>query len=613
MLKKEIINVIKQTSYFLLAVLILPEILLITTIVNDVSYFQLFFPLLQSGLLFWALFMGISLFSSEHGQRGMEYLLSLPYTRLQLISLKILPRAFVVLTLYFVCWLLYAKGGGNAAALPHFSFTILYFSLFCIALSYSASSDNFLVLFVFAVFSLIAYLGLLSGIFWTTLQTKGYIFYELEIMPFFTEGLDLFWEKLIVPVSLGILLPLLIALFFSFKKFDVRPVKAYNKRFLKVFIPLFIVGLICGFVYAHQTLDIGYTEYYLTEDLQVIESNPYSGVIIYDGQRAHRIDVDASYFWPSWEDGGFIYYRDSSKFCRLNTHECTSEILYEAPLGMRIDWRIWGYEKMVAFLERKRDYTDIHFVLMDLGSRDVKKIPLTGTSLSEYSNLFIFGADKVEDRQYWLMYPQGRSEELPIYRLWEDGRIDIVGTSRKLPCYINRSLFSYAENEIVISKYDEGKYEAFRSIPNEEGLYFGWYVHYRRKLTNSPVKEVYGRKVYGTSDNKEAGRNYYAKYARLDLDNLAIDELEDSKGYLAFYSPNTDSFYALEMDDTEGLAKLYEVDDGTLKLLKTFEDVDPRYGLNDLDVSDGGILVKKGKKMKVYAWPDLKEKKIKKL
>jgi hypothetical protein len=613
MLKKEIINVLKQTSYFLLAVLILPGILLVTTIVNDVSYFQLFFPLLQYGLLFWALFMGISLFSSEQGQRGMEYLLSLPYTRLRLIGLKILPRAFVVLALYFACWLLYAEGGGNAAALPHFSFTILYFALFCIALSYSASSDNFLVLFVFALFSLVAYLGLLSGIFWTSLQTKGYIIYELEIMPFFTEGLDLFWEKLIVPVSLGILLPLLIALIFSFKKFDVRPLKAYNKRFLIVFIPLFIVGLIGGFIYAHQTLDIGYTEYYLTEDLQVIESNPYSGVKIYDGQRAYRVDSDVDYFWPSWEDGGFVYYRDESKLCRLNTHEHKTEILYVTPPGKRFYWRIWGYEQTVVFLESERNYTDTQLVLLDLDERNAKKIPLTGESLGKYSNWTIIGADNADGRQYWLMYPSGRAEEKPIFQVWEDGRIDIVGASRKWPCYINRSLVSYAENEIIVSKYKEGEFESLRSIPNEEDLSFGWYVYYLRKLTNSPVKEVYGQKVYRASDNKNAGRAYEVKYAMLDLDNFEIEELTDFTGSLAFYSPNTDSFYALEMDETAREVKLYEVDEGTPKLLKTFEDMESRYSINDVDVSSGGILVRKGKKIKVYAWPDLKEIKFKKL
>lgn len=613
MLKKEINNVIKQTSYFLLVVLTLPGILLVTTIVRDQSYFQLFFPILQFGLLFWALFMGISLFSSEQGQRGMEYLLSLPYTRLHLIGLKILPRAVVVLALYFVCLLLYTKGGGNAAALPHFSFTILYFALFCIALSYSASSDNFLVLFIFVVFSLFAYLSILSGIFWATLRAKGYIFYEFEIMPFFSEGLDLFLENLIIPVSLGILLPFLIALFFSFKKFDVRPVKTYNSRFLKVFLPIFIAGLIGGFVFSHQTLNIGHTKYYLTQDLLIVESNSYSGVKIYDGHGVHRVDMDVYYYWPSWEENGFVYFRDGSRFSRVNTREHTSEILYEAPRGKRIHWRTWGHEQTMVFLERKSDYTDFQFVFMDLDTRDVKKIPLTGESLSEYSNWTIFGADKVEGRRYWLMYPQGMWEDKPIYQLWEDGQIDSIGTSQKWPCYINRTLFSYAENEIIVSKYKEGRFEILRSIPNGEDLHFGWYVHYQRNLTNSPVKEIYGRKVYRPSDNKNAGQTYLAKYGRLDIDNFEIEELAGLEDYLAFHSPNSNLFYALEWDDSAHEVKLYEVKKGTLEVLKTFKDVDPRYGSSDVDISKSGILVRRGKKIKVYAWPDLKEIKFKKL
>ena len=125
MLKKEITDVLKQTFYFLVAVLILPGILIVTAMVRDVSYFQIFFPLFQFGLLFWALFMGISLFSTERGQRGMEYLLSLPYSRLRLIGLKILPRATVVLALYSVCWLLYTQGGEKSAAIHSFSFTLL--------------------------------------------------------------------------------------------------------------------------------------------------------------------------------------------------------------------------------------------------------------------------------------------------------------------------------------------------------------------------------------------------------------------------------------------------------------------------------------------------------
>ena len=612
MLKKEIISVLKQTFYFLIMAFTAPAIL-IATIIRDGSYFQVFFPLLQYGLLFWALFMGISLFSSEQGQRGMEYLLSLPYSRFQLIGIKILPRAVVVLALYLFCWLLYTNGGGNAAVLPHFSFTILYFAVFCIALSYSASSDNFLVLFVFTMFSMIAYLGILSGIFWTTLQAKGYIFYEFEIMPFFSEGLDSFLANLVVPVSLGILLPFLIALFFSFKKFDVRPVKSYNKRFLKVFVPVFIVGLIGSFVFSHQTLDIGYTDYHLTENLQVVESNSYSGVKIYDGEGVHRVNTDVNYYWPSWEENGYVYYRDGRRLARLNTQEHTTEMLYEAPRGKWIHWRIWGYEQTMVFLERERDYTDFQFVYMDLATRDLKKIPLSEESLSEYSDWSIFGADKFEGRRYWLMYPGGRREDKPIYQLWEDGQINSIGISQKWPCYINRTLLSYGENVIKVTKCKEGRFEVFRSIPNKEDLLFGWYLHYQRKLTNAPVKEIYGRKVYRPLKGENAGRNYLAKYARLNLDNYEIEEMPGLEEYLAFYSSNSDLSYALEWDDSAHEVKLYEVNEGTLELKKTFKDVNPVYGLNDVDIAESGILVKRGKKIKVFAWPDLKEIKFKKL
>jgi hypothetical protein len=606
MLKKEIINVTKQTLYFLIMVFTAPG-LLIVTIIRDASYFQVFFPLLQYGLLFWALFMGISLFSSEQDQHGMEYLLSLPYTRLHLIGLKILPRAVVVLALYLFCWFLYANGGGNAAVLPHFSFTILYFAVFCIALSYSASSDNFLVLFVFTMFSMIAYLGILSGIFWTTLQANGYIFYEFEIMPFFTEGLDSFLENLIVPVSIGILLPFLIALFFAFKKFDVRPVKTYNMRFLKIFIPLFILGLIGGFVFSHQTLDIGYTNHYLTQDLQVVEYNEYSGVKIYDGQGVHRVNTDVNYYWPSWEEHGFLYYRDGSRLGRLNLGESISEILYEVPRGKRILWRIWGYEETMVFLERKSDDTDIQFVLFDLESREVKKIPLIGDSFEEYSDWIIFGADEDEGKRYWLMHPGGIRDNKPIYLLRENGQITSIGMTQKWPCYINRTLLSYAENEIIVSKLRKGKLEAIQRIPNMDDLHFGWYLHYQRKLTNSPVNEIYGRKVYRPLKGENAGRNYDAKYARLDLENFEIEEMAEIKSYLAFYAPDTDSFYALEWDELAHEVNLYEVNKGVLELLNTFENVDPEYGMSDVDISKGGILVRRRKKIKVYAWPDLKE------
>ena len=615
MLKKEITDVLKQTFYFLLALLILPGILLVTAIVRDVSYFQIFFPLFQFGLLFWALFMGISLFSTERGQRGMEYLLSLPYSRLRLIGLKILPRATVVLALYFVFLLLYTQGGELEAAFPSFYFTILYFALFCIALSLSASSNNFLVLFVFSLFSLFVFFGLLFGVFWAAVQARGSIYYEFELGPLFSDSLNL-----IVPVALGLLLPFLISLFLSFKKFDLRPAKNYNKRFFRVFAPVFILCLIGCFVFAHQTLDIGRTNYYLTQNLQVIESNFYSGVKIYDEQKTHRVAFDGGYYLrPLWEENVFLYFRDgNNRIGRLNTREHTTEILYEAPPGKWIDWRNWGYERTMAFLERNRDYSDKRLVLLDTDSGDVKKIPLTGESftgelIKEYYNWYIFGADEANGIRFWLMCPRVVSEERPIYQLWEDGRIDSVGTSRKWPCYLNRTLFSYTKNEIIVSEHEKGLFEALRSIPNEEDFHFGWYVYSWRKLTNSPVHEIYGQRIDIHSENKNTKRTYSTKYARLNLENFKIEEVDDVKGDLSFYSPESNVFYAIEENDAAQEANLFELIEGTLKHMKTFKDVDPATGLKILDFTNNGLLIKERKRIKIYSLSDLKEIKFKKL
>lgn len=88
--------------------------------------------------------------------------------------------------------------------------------------------------------------------------------------------------------------------------------------------------------------------------------------------------------------------------------------------------------------------------------------------------------------------------------------------------------------------------------------------------------------------------------------------LEDYRVF-SFYSPNPDSAYALEWDDLAHEEKLYGLNKGTLELLKTFNDVDPRYGLNDVEISKGGLLIRRKNKIKVYAWSDLKEIKFKKL
>ena len=89
MLKKEISETLKQSVFFIAAALLIPGICLI--FINQ-TYLEIFFPCFQFGLFFWALLMGNFIFSLDRGQRGIEYLLSLPFSRLQIIGMKVLPR-----------------------------------------------------------------------------------------------------------------------------------------------------------------------------------------------------------------------------------------------------------------------------------------------------------------------------------------------------------------------------------------------------------------------------------------------------------------------------------------------------------------------------------------
>jgi hypothetical protein len=617
MLRKESIEVIKQSLFFILGALLLPGFLLITTIVRNQSYFQVFFPIFQVGLIFWAMFLGVSLFSSDRGQRGMEYLLSLPFSRLQLVGLKIVPRSVAVLFFYVLFLILYLRGGINAMALSLISFTVIYFSLFLIALSLSSSSDNFIVLSITSLLSLCAYLGLIYLIFWTAIKAKGFIYFELKIRPFFVEQkIESIFIKLLVPIAIGILLPSILSFVLSFRKFDMRPSRIYNKRYFKFFAPFFILGLIASFIFAYQGIDLGYSSYYLTQDYKLIEHNTYSSIKIYDNDKVYKIksQFDFYFYGPDLEDNEYVYSTSyGDKIIRLSTSKLKMEVFYEAPRGSWLGWRgIYKYEQTIAFIERierkKNRYSETQLVLIDEPSRKITRIPFDREPLINYTSPIIFGADRVGDKTFWLLC-DFRAKEHPIIKIWEDGKVEVIGESEKWPCYINRMLITSTGKEIIISKEKEGKFEPVRKIPNTEGFIF-WRGGYGEEiLDNIPLKEIYGRKIIPSSDQK-GKRQYTTKYVGLNLENYELEEVKDFKGDLLHFYPA--DYFAFELDEVTPKARFYELKEGKMNFIKELTNFDLK-SYENFGLFKAGVVLKKGKKVRVYAFPDLKELKFKKL
>ncbi len=607
MLQKEISDVLKQIAFFTAAVLLLPAVLIISKIIPDQSYFSVFFPLFQFGLIFWAFFMGSSLFSLERGQRGMEYLLSLPYSRLQLICFKILPRIIAVMIFFVAFWILYNSGGEDLAALPSVPFTFTYFSLFLISLSLSANSQNFLVLFVSSLFSLFICFELLSLVIFIAIRIKRIPYYRLNYRYFFTGGMDPYLTGFILLAAIVLLLPFLVSFVLSFKKFDIRPAKVYNKRYFKFFTPILTFCFIISVVFAYQGIDIGYKQYYLNRDLKLIESHLYSGTKVYEHNQVHKIKGDFDFSWPSLVDNEYVYQiahnkttRSYNKIIRLNTSDYTAEVLYEGPSERNIAWRLQKYDQTIAFVERKRkkDFHDIQLVLVDEASKEVTRIPLEYKLLEKSYYPIIIWTDKTEGKRFWLISTE-KNWKNQILRTWEDGRIENLGESQKAPCYVNHMLITYTEEDVIISMQKEGRFKTIQKIPNSQGFRFGT-GYWRADLNDITLKEIFGWK---------RGPKHPI-YAKLNLESFEIEEIGDTKGHLHYFS--LDEYYFIEIDHVASEVKVYEYKEGKQNLLKTFS-FDTTDKRNRFRPCKGGIVFREGKKVRVYAFPDLKEIKFKKL
>jgi len=560
------------------------------------------------------MFMGVSLFSSDRGQRGMEYLLSLPFSRLQLAGLKTFPRTMAVLFFYIVFLILYLRGGINAMALSFLSFTVIYFSLFLIALSLSASSENFIVLSIVSLFFLCVYLGVIYLIFWTAIKAKGYIYFQLKIRPFFVEQeIESIFITLLVPVIILLLLPSVLSFILSFKKFDVRPSRIYNKRYFKFIAPLFILGLIASFLFAYQGIDLGYSSYYLTHNHKLLEHNTYSNIKIYDNGKVYKIRGQLDFSEPSLEENGYVYatsYWD--KIIRLSTSTLKMEIFYEAPRGSWFGWGIYKFEQTIALIEhiekKKNRYAETQLVIIDEASRKITRIPFDHEPLINYYNPIIFGADRMGEKMFWLMCAF-RAKEHPIVKIWEDGKVEIIGESESRPCYVNQMLITTTEKEIIISKEKEGKFMPMRRIPSIERFIF-WKGGYREEcLNNIPLKEIYGRKII-RSTNQKGPRQYTTRYVRLNLEKFELEEMKDFKGMLLYFYPA--DYYAYELDEATPKARFYELKEGKLNFIKELTAFDLK-SYDNIEIFKAGVVLKKGRKIRVYAFPNLRELKFKKL
>ncbi len=605
MFGKEWCELCKQGLFLTAAAVLIPVFIVLARLAP--TYGDAFFPLLQFGLFFWAFFMGASFLMSERFQNSEIYLLSLPYSRYKLLFFKALPRIVGVLLFFVLYVIAYVYWGQNMAAISFISFALIYFSLFIIALSFSLSSENFLVLFFISLFGLMAFLSLLFLVVRIVLDLKDYFLYELEVYTFFNGELDDFLLRLLPWVALILLLPLAVSFVWAFKKWDVRPVLVYNLRYFALLIPLCLVALIGAVLFTDLNLKAGHRDFFLTRDHKLIENHQYSGLKVFDGSNVHKIRGLDVYFWSYLECDGAVFCKTYRGIVRIDLSDYSQKLMYECPPGREIKGGIRHFDGTLAFFTDKKTGKDQRFELLDLSSGNIKSVRWDYEFFSRYTGHWLFAADSEGDVRFWLFFFRAADKNTYVYRLWEDGKYEYMARSLKHPHYVNRMLVTYSEKDVILSWIEDGKYQTIKKLANPEGFHFGGFWFVEPDLNFVPVAEIYGVRWIRRNDQE-----YDYRFAFLDLEDFSIHAVENIETRETQFGLSNHYFIEWPDLDSQDL-NIYRLKRGEITFMKTLARIDNQKYEFNLETFETGLIIEKGNRVMVYSVPALEELKFNKL
>ncbi len=607
MQKKEWLEVLKSGLFFTAAMFMMPVFILLARLAPGCTYSDVFFLVSQFGLFFWAFFMGASFLMSERLQRSEIYLLSLPYTKSRLLFIKVLPRLVGALVFFGLYTSAYLSWGENSTAFSFISFALIYFSLFCISLSFSLSSENFLVLFFLSLFGLMAFLGLLVMVVRIVLYIKDYYLYEPEVFTFFNGELDEIFVRLLPWTAAILLLPLIVSFNRAFKKWDARPVLVHNLRFIKTLVPWGVVSLIAAVFFLNLTLNTGFRIFHLTRGHQLIENHALSGVKIYAGSRAHKIRELGDYVWGFADFEGAAYCQTPRGIGRIDLSDYSQELVYELLPGREIEGGFRYFDGCLAFFTNRRTGKDQKFEVLDVSTRELRSVEWDLDHFARYYRPWLFAADVEDGERFWLFRLGDKERIQHIYRLWEDGRYERVAESRNSTRYLNGTLMTYSDGHITFLKIDARGTRIVRNIPNPDGFDFGsgWNRDLGQNLV--PRVEIYG---YQRILRQEMRSDY--RFARLDLEDFIIVEVDNMKIWDTEFGAGN-HFLIEQPDRSSRDLNIYSLSGGEITFMKTLASIDREKTEWNLNTFETGLVIEEGRSVTVFSVPALEELKYKKL
>ena len=226
MLKKEIFDSLKIFAECLLLLIAIPLAFLFDKFVLHFgwSFSEIFNFVYITVMVVYPIAAGLTLFQSEKKDGAFEYLLSLPLSRLKIITSKILPRLSLLLLLIIVSSLISVF---RYPWMNGFNLIVLFSISATLSLSISSSGIG------------VVGASLFFFVYYQAYQIMYMMFTGWDIHKHEPYSMAAFLSSLLTAALF--LIPFGAALWVTFRKFDVKPLKWQLKTYIYIVIPTILV------------------------------------------------------------------------------------------------------------------------------------------------------------------------------------------------------------------------------------------------------------------------------------------------------------------------------------------------------------------------------------
>lgn len=511
-------------------------------------------PVFEIFLLLYASFTGWSVFDKERNEGAMEYLLSLPVSRLRLLLIKLMPRV-VSVGLMLVFYMILHNRFGLPSQLTVPDFSIFYFTFFLVSLSLSLSLKSFI-----------------GAFFLTTLLSGGLTLLN-QLLAIGKSDSAIYLQS---NVSL-LFFPVLFFIMFHF--FDVKPAFWYNIKFAGLGIGFCI--LIIGITYF--SAGTAWCTYFLTESGNIFRVSPGQTQLINKKQKIlHRFP---KHQFPLYQKGNSLYvqkskghtYPESINILNLETGE--SEILYQMPKS----WWVMsdsigntGIIKGEKYYVLLGNFEEKSYKIVEITKGNSNEIPVQGN--------FNFNEEKKSWHYASLVFASTDPLQFIIIQHETLYRIDETGKAREL--FKVDALSRWKNRLLVFNETGMTLYEI--SAKGELNPIFAKNGNIKKMLRR--FGSIYSRKVLVRVHKQ-------GKYFIFNLENLNFKEVP-MPYHPYFYLEKGEQFIIVWASGDE--ISVGEIKDGQLVMKKEWVTPIPIKDIRFIRVYNPGMVIYNPKEFETY-------------